>query len=375
MPTLSSFFAIYTDGATPNDDFTPPEGVRVYLGEMRELTVPTRGDELFGPHASLFHRFTPKRGFLLGMTADSRLGAARFFGAVRSVLLEAAAKLEGVGLDVLRLTPFPLEKAADAVPEDLLAEDLFVVGFDERGEHGFRAETFGLAKLDQRELSFEFTGKELLEEAALLCGHLADWVLAHSRRVEPGQALAFGFDRLGFMAIEGEAGGPYRGWHPPLIQRLLPESLFPGVGVLDVLSSPEGAHGQTADLTVPLQRALEQRLVLEELDLTGDSPHYSMTAQVRGHVHGLTNLKAWREEPLSSRDSGWHFESQVAGEGPPQEGVAPLGDLARRMPAIVRYLALPPGVRLMWNEQGKLAVDSARAQHLDDAADDTEELD
>jgi hypothetical protein len=98
-----------------------------------------------------------------------------------------------------------------------------------------------------------------------------------------------------------------------------------------------------------------------------------MTAQVKGHVHSMSSLKAWRAEPTTSQDSGWHFESQLADDSLPQEGVLKLGDLARRMPALVRYLALPPGVRMVWNEQGKLALDCARAQHLDD--DDDEELD
>jgi threonine dehydratase len=33
--------------------------------------------------------------------------------------------------------------------------------------------------------------------------------------------MAFGFDRLTFFSCEGDAGGPFRGWHAPLVQKLL----------------------------------------------------------------------------------------------------------------------------------------------------------
>ncbi len=365
---LSSFIAIYTDGSAPADDFQPPAGAHVFLGEMGELIVPNpRQDELFGPHVTAFARFKPKRGFLLAVTQEGRgSDPVRFFAEARRVMLEATAGLKGMALDVLRLWPFPLELAAEALPEELLSEDLFALGITDQGEHGYRAETFGLAKLGQRELSFAFRGEALVEEAAQVVGHLADWLLEHRRIVEPGHALAFGFDRITFHAVDGGGPGPFRGWHPPLMQRLLPESLFPGVGVLDIHLA-ESPHDVHPDLTIAMQRALEQRLVLEENGLTGDAPHQTMTVDVHGRVHGLTSVTAVRDEPRSSRDSGWRLES--AGVAPSLErGVMTVGDVARRMPNFVRYLALPPGVHLTWDAEGLLHLDASRAIILDDEA-------
>lgn len=359
MPTLRCSYVIYSDLGEPTDAFEPPPGdTRVYLAPLGAVTVPGRNDELFGPHVQSFLRFSPKRAHLLALSRQVRGGAGTFFADARRVLLEATAGMRGFALDVLRLWPLPIESASEALPEDPLAEDLFSVGFTEMGEHGFRAETVGLAKLDQREISFEFRGRELLEDAALMCGHLADWAMEHGHRVQHGQSMAYGFDRLVFHAAEGDAGGPFRGWHPPMIQKLLPPEVFPGVGVLEVQAGDEGQARHP--LTVPLSRALEQRLVLEEHDLTGDSPFQSSTARVRGFVHGLRALTAIREEPMASKDSGWRFVSRTTQDGP-EEGLMTLADIANRVPEIIRYLALPPGVRLEWDTQGRLTVDVSRA--------------
>lgn len=369
MPRLSCFFAIYTDGSAPAEAFRAPANTDVFLGEMATLELPGTDDELFGPHAALLSRFKPKRGFLLGMSREVNGKAGAFFADAREVLAQATLGLTGFGLDVLRLWPFPLALIDEALPEEPLAEDLFSVGFTEMGEHGFRAETFGFAKLGQRELSFEFKGRALLEEAALMCGHLADWLLEHGKRVEHGQLMAYGFDNLSFFAAEGQAGGPFRGWHPPLIQKLVPASLFPGVGVLEVMALPEGPHEPLDDLTLPLTRSMEQRLLLEDLDLTGDSPHASSTAQVKGFISQLSQLVAVREEPQASKDSGWRFTSTVAGDSG-ENGVTTLGVVVRRAPEILRYLALPHGTRLEWDADGTLAMDLSKARQEDDELDD-----
>ncbi|MEW6430358.1 MAG: DUF2185 domain-containing protein [Myxococcota bacterium] len=369
MPRLSCFFAIYTDGSAPADAFRAPANTDVFLGEMATLVLPGPDDELFGPHATLLPRFTPRRGFLLGLSREVKGQAGTFFSDARRVFIDATHGLNGFGLDVLRLWPFPLANAEEALPDDPLAEDLFSVGFTEMGEHGFRAETFGFAKLGQRELSFEFQGRALLEEAALMCGHLADWLLEHGKRVEHAQSMAYGFDRLSFFAAEGEAGGPFRGWHPPIIQKLLPASIFEGVGVLEVRAIPEGSPDERHDLTLPLTRSMEQRLLLEELDLTGDSPHAGATAQVKGFISELKSLVALREEPHASKDSGWRFTSTVEGDSG-ESGVATLATVVRRAPEILRYLALPHGTRLEWDADGALTMDLSKARHEDDELDE-----
>lgn len=361
MATLSCFFAIYTEGESLQDSFPSPSDTDVFLGEMGSLLLPGPKDELFGPHAQIFQRVKLKRGFLLGFRRKVRGRSETFFNEVRTSVLRAIAGTKGVGLDILRLAPFPLETAAEALPEDLLAEDLFSVGFTEMGDKGLRAETLGFAKLGQREITFEFTDPTLMEEAALMCGHFADWLLEHNKRIVHGQSMSFGFDRISFFSAEGEAGGPFRGWHPPLIQKLLPSGLFPGVGVLEVHAFPPGNVEVREDLTVPLRRALEQRTLLEELDLTGDAPHSSSTAQVKGFVTELKSLVAMREESVNSKDSGWRFRSTVEGDSG-ENGVMTLGDLARRTAELVRFLALPQGVKLTWNAAGALDVDRTRVE-------------
>ncbi|MBS1153358.1 MAG: hypothetical protein H6Q89_5056, partial [Myxococcaceae bacterium] len=302
MPTLSSFFAIFTDGTPPRGDMIVPPGTFVALDPIPQVPPFSADDELFGPHAQPFVRAPKKHGWLLTITRDVKGSAGTFFADAHKLLLHASKGLTGWGIDVLRLWPFPLHKA-DELPEDPFAEDLFSVGFAEQGEHGFRAETVGLAKLQQRELSFEFYGKDLLEDAALLCAHLADWAMGQGRRVGHEQTMAYGFDRLLFRAIEGVgAGGPFRGWHPPVIQRLLPEQVFKGVGVVQVYTYASAGNEPVIDLSTTLRRALEQRMVLEGENLTGESPHQSALAEACACAGGPDGLKGVRHEPRSQKD-------------------------------------------------------------------------
>lgn len=359
---LRCFYALYTDGQAPREGFVQPNGVDVFLGRMDQLALPDRTDELFGPYANVFQRFHAKQGYLLGLASEQR-NVAAFFAKAREVLLQVTRGVDGWGFDVLRLWPFPLAGAADALPDDFLAEDLFSVGFREMGEHGFRAETFGLAKLGQRELTFEFKGKELLEDAALFCGHLAEWIVDHRTHVAHGHQLAFGFDRVSFIAAEGANAPAFRGWHPPIMQRLLPEALFPGVGVLE--AKGQHADGALADLTRALEHAQQQRQVLEDLDLTGDAPHQGAQAELVGALAGLRGLVAAREEPESARDSGWRFRSTVVGDTASVAARLALHEVVALLPDLVRYLALPAGVRLEWDPLGRLAVDLSRVEMTD----------
>lgn len=368
MATLSSFFAIYTDGAALSESFPSPAGADVFLGEMGTMLVPGPREELFGPHVPHFHRAQFKRGFLLGFRRELKGRSEPFFSQVRTAVLAATKGVNGFALDVLRLWPFPLAQAEDMLPEHLLAEDLFSVGFSDMGAHGMRCETVGFSKLGQREISFEFADAALMEEAALMCGHLADWFLDHNKRIEHGQSMSLGFDRISFFSAEGAAGGPFRGWHPPLIQKLVPPKLFDGVGVLEVKASPPGDLEHFEDLTIPLRRSMEQRTLLEDFDLTGDSPHSTSTAQVKGFITGLQDLVAQRDEPTSSKDSGWRLRSTAEGDSG-EVGVMTLADLSRRAPDIVRYLALPQGMKLSWNTQGTIEVDRSRVE-LDEELDD-----
>lgn len=370
MPTLRSFFAIYTHGAGLHEPVRAGDSITTTVVELTPPLTAAPSDELYGPHAAPFRAFTPRRAFLIGFSKPLKGRAESFFLEVRDAVLRATEGLEGFGLDVLKLWPFPLAGAAEALPEDLLAEDLFSFGITERGAHGFQLETFGLAKLDQREISFEFSGHELVEEATLLCGHLADWLLEHTRRVEPGQAMSFGFDKLTFEAAEGRSGRALRAYHPALIQRLLPEAAFPGLGLLRVSAPPTlpKDHAVAGDLSTVLRRSMEQRLLLEEQDLTGDSPHSETTAEVRGAWSELRNLVASRDESISGKDSGWRIRSGSLAE---PHATKPLAEIAAKLPELVRYLALPVGIRLAWDAEGRLTIDRSKVELDDDDFEDS----
>lgn len=354
VPKLSCFYALFTDGPSPRGDFAHPRGATAFVEELKSVPMPSGADEVFGSYASAFARAQPKKAYLLGLSKDVKGAPGRFFTEARTALLQAIAGLDGWGLDVLKLTPFPFKEAAEAVPEEFLAEDLFSVGFTEMGVHGYRAETFGFSKVGQRELSFEFHGKGLIEEAGLFCGHLADWILEHGLRVEHAQGIAFGFDKVGFFAAEGKRGETFRAWHPPLIRQLLEPTHFEGVGVLEVRAS-DGPTEPLGDLTAALTHTRMQRRVLDDFDLTGDAPHHTATAVLHGEPTGLVDLVAMREEPDAARDSGWRLATTA---GATQTGRAvTLAQLVQLVPEMLRYLALPPGSRLEWDINGRHAVD------------------
>ncbi len=359
MPLLSSFFAIYTTDRAPRADVTVPRGVELSLTQLDEIVTP-HDTSLFGPHAAEMQRFKPRAGYLLALLRETKGSAGSFFAESQRILAEAVDGLEGWGLDVLRMFPFPLQNARD-LPEDPFAEDLISVGFHEQGDHGFRAETFGLSKLGQREISFAFKGGELLEDAAILCSHLADYAMSQGRRVENKQTMSFGFDKLLFLAAEGEHfHGPFRGWHPPFMSRLLPERLFYGVGALRVMGYARPTAPPQHDLTPVLHRALEQRLVLEEYDLTGESPHQSATGKSCNCLAGVAGMRAERKEPQSQKESGWSFTCGKE-HAPSELHTRSLEEVALKVPEIMKYLALPPGCVLTFTETG-VHVDTHRAR-------------
>ncbi|MHB8878826.1 MAG: immunity protein Imm33 domain-containing protein [Myxococcaceae bacterium] len=369
MPTLSYYCLIFTDGQAPH----PPEADSGFeLAAFPEVPVPEHDCELFGPHAHELHGALAeiRAAFLFFGTQEVHRDAGDFFCVAQRHLNRSIEGLRGFGLDVLKLAPFPLGTASE-LPEEPLAEDLFSVGFYEHPGDGFRAETFGLAKLGQREIAFDFRGRELLDEAVLMCARLADYALSQSRRVDHGQTMSFGFDRIAFHAAEGgEAGGSLRGWHPPFIQKVLPEALFPGVGLLEVRTYLPMSPQASPDLTEALRRSFEQRKVLEELELSGEAPHQDTTVKACACAGGSGGLKGQREDPGSVRDSGWIFTCANPSPGPHEIGVGPLGALAARLPQIIRYLSLPPGTVLEWHGQ-QVTIDTAPGTEADEDDEDS----
>jgi len=363
LALLSSFFAIYTDGPAPRGDVSVPRGIELSLTQIDPLIVPGVEAGLFGPHANEIVKFKPRAGYLLALQRETKGSAGAFFADAQRVLSDAVEDLNGWGVDVLKLFPFPLGGVGE-LPDDPFAEDLISVGFHEQGDHGFRAETFGLAKLGQREISFTFHGTELLEDAAILCSHLADYAMGQARRVEHKQTMSFGFDKLLFLAAEGDTNDSMRAWHPPLIQQLLPVPRFAGVGALRVLSVAAADEAPSADLSPVLQRALDQRLVLEEYDLTGESPHQTTTARACDCLGGDNGLKGERREPQSMKESGWTF-SCIRPKVPHELKTVSLESLAARAPEILKYLALPPGCMLAWTPAG-VEVDTHKVRRDDD---------
>lgn len=361
---------LYTGaGAAPRTEVPVPKGATLSLEPLPEVVLPGADTPLFGPHVAAFQGARPPGGaWLLSMRREVHGGAGHFFAETQAAVREALRELnQGFGLDVLRLWPFPFS-AVDTLPDDPFAEDLISVAFTESGEHGYRAETFGLAAFGQKELSFAFEGSDLLEEATILCAHLADYVMGTRQRVEHGHAMSFGFDKLVFASPQGAAAGPFRGWHPPFIQRVLSPELFPGVGVLEALcTTGTGAQAQP-DLTPALRRAYAQRLVVEQHRLTGESPHQADSARACACASNDAPLFGQRDEPRGSRQSGWTFRC-LSGHPPELLGSLPLGELARRLPRIIPYLALPPGCTVTF-EGDEARVDTRRARRDDDVDDE-----
>lgn len=354
MATLRADFALFLDA--PPQAPEAHRGVTVELVELPSGLQAEPDDELFGPHAPAFSRTKHARGWRLSATQEAKGDAGAFFAIAHQLVTRAVAGRKGWVLDVLKLWPTPAERWAD-MPDEPLPEDVFSMAFHERGEHGYRAETIGLAKLGQKELSFAFHGEGLVEEAALLCAHFADWIFTQRRRVADGQAVAFGLDTLTFKSGDAETEG-LRAWHPPMVRRLLPEDVFPGVGVLEVLSHPSLDGTVVDDVSVVLERARAQRELLEAHGLSGESPHHSHEARACACVGEAGPFRGTRVEPHAQRDSGWHFacaKGHELGEIAP----VPLGTLARKLPALVPYLALPPGVVVTWHGD-QVSVDGGR---------------
>ena len=109
---------------------------------------------------------------------------------------------------------------------------------------------------------------------------------------QPAQIEALAAELLTFFAAEGDAGGPFRGWHPPLIQKLLPAEVFPGVGVLEVQTIEDAPNGTRAPLTMALMRALEQRLAAGDQPPRSGEPDAGRTHRVFPVV---TSFVAWQQ--------------------------------------------------------------------------------
>ncbi|MFL5318545.1 MAG: hypothetical protein ACJ790_02740, partial [Myxococcaceae bacterium] len=346
MAHLDFFFLVYTDGDSPRP-LTDPE---IRWHELPNVPLPNPGDELFGPWAGEASRELKKmrRAFLFEAHRDRLREPEQFFAHVNGALASSISGLRGYAVDVLRLWPLPIRELEE-LPQDPLPEDLFAVGFEDVTAGGIRAQSFGLAKLGQREVRFTFTDRSLMDEAALLVAHLADYAMHHSRRVEHGQTMSFGFDRLTFQASEGaEAGGPFRAWHAPLVQAVLPEEAFTGVGMLDLKAHLPLSEETTSDLTDVLRRSLLQRLLLEELGMPGDAPSQHAVLRTCGCPELATAWKAVRDEPNASKDSGWSVTC-VKAHAQKDLHERTVGDLTRRVASLLRYLALPPGCTVIWN--------------------------
>jgi hypothetical protein len=352
VPRTHTIFAVFTDGSPVQREVGAPHDIALQIDEMMAFEGLAEA-QFFGPWASQLPRFRAQRCFVISIASDVLRGE-KFFTLARRIFLEIAHGAQGYALDVLRMWPFPLSSAEEALPEEFLPDDLVTLALREVGEHGFRAETYGFSKVGQREVIFDFVGRELLEEAALLIQNLADWLLTTGRSVSAGQSMSFGFDELKFAALEID---PVRS---NVLARLASDGTFIPPGFLRVQASPPiGETWLGTDLTIPLRRSLEQRLVLEDFDLTGDTPHSSSSAMVRGTLSGdLRSLLAWRTDPDSPLDCGWRFSSPL-----PSQHLVPmaLARVVERVPALMRYLSMPYGCRLEWDEMGQLSVDVSHA--------------
>jgi len=119
-----------------------------------------------------------------------------------------------------------------------------------------------------------------------------------------------------------------------------------------------------------LRRALEQRQVVEALELSGEAPHQSTEVRACACAGGEHGLRGFREDPDSVRDSGWTFTCARPAPGAHEIGVGPLGGLVKRLPQVLRYLALPPGAVIEWHGE-RVSIDVVGAGGSEDADEDS----
>lgn len=342
MANLSFGCLILTDGSEPK----PAYG---NFGIERLEGAPDRVEpgELFGPHAQAFvqalKRF--RAAFLFSGEGVAGRESERFFATAQAALTRSVTGQQGFVVDLFKRWPRPISELAD-LPEDVLPEDLFSMRTVELPNGRFRAETFGLCRLGQKEISFQFSGLELADEAVALCARLADYALVHRRSVEAGQVMGFGFDRLAFSEAPErlEAGALWR-WCQPHLARRWPGKAFASGQLLTAELMLPASEERTSDLREALHRAREQHRLTEELDVLADSPNETASALGCPCLQKAATIQAHREEATGIRDSGWRLTC-----GHPHDAkdlqLTTLGTLATQLPQLVRYLALPTGCRV-----------------------------
>jgi hypothetical protein len=339
VPSLSCFFAIHTEGSQLNLELNEPKGTVLSLEPCQLLVMPD--DEVFGPFAAAFKNARHGPAVLLSLTTDQLGHPERFFAEAHRLVRKVTYGHRGWALDVLKLWPAPLDRAAEAFSDEPFADDLFTVAFRGGGHQRVRAETLGLSKLGHRELSLEYEGDELNHDALNLCVHFAEFLMERTSPLPERAAMSYGFDRIRLEPLDGGGDGVFRGWHPPLIQRLLPPARFSGTGVATVM--PVSRPGETEiGLTETLRRARQQRLVLEAHGLDAESPHQDDTALACACVGTADTFIGNRVEPDGPRDSGWTWTCANK-HGTPELGHSTLAALVGRFPVLLKYLALPPG--------------------------------
>lgn len=371
---VSAIYLIFTDGGEPKP--VPPHWARWLRAELRELQVDPAHSlvlgSLLGPFGSVAARLRATRAFELHLEGSWRGEPSELLAAVHRAALEAFDGLRGVGVDLLALKPFPIDRAPEAVPERPLAEDVVSVAFRESPPGHLTARSYGLTKLGQREIALGFRGAELCAEVEHFFAQLTDWILDHRRRVLPGDPLVFGFDRVHFLE-RADVKAP-----APLLDLPGTATLGALLGTgarteglvrdwraapLEVLVETSENGPASADLTALLGRTAAQRRTLEKYDLMGEAPHQSATATVRGRLLGLFNLTAVREEATTPRESGWHLLGTPT-EALADTRLATLGELVAQVPGLLDYLAMPTGVRLEWDLKGELVVDASHVTQI-----------
>ena len=356
MTKLQFFCVSYTRGDAPRLSGAEVRGLALTVLEIPTVVMPTRDDGLFGIHATEFVKFRPARAFLVSVKATQGMASEVFFENARSKLLELFTGVTGYVLDVLRMLPMPVSAVDQLIPYDVMGEDLFSLSIIDRGAQGQRAQTFGLAKLGQSELTFDFVGWHLKDDAHQLVTRIAEWVFQHRKLIPPSSEVPFGYDTLRFTG----GTGPARSHHPSLIQKLLPEREFEGTGLCTI----EALAATPQDLSAVLEHLRAQQEVLSRSNVVGDSPHHSKTVQVKGRVNALRNLEGMRIEPINSKDSGWSFRQTDGSIG--SSAFVPLSELIQQLPELIGFLALPAGSVVWWNSEGRAVTTVSDAAGFDE---------
>ena len=119
MPTLNTYFVLYTDGTSPH----PAVHRDFSLIALPAIPVPDAGEEFFGPFAQVAHEqiHRARAAFLLRGHRQVRGSVGEFFSQAHAELAQCVEGRSGFAVDLLKMWALPFADISE-LPSDPLAE-------------------------------------------------------------------------------------------------------------------------------------------------------------------------------------------------------------------------------------------------------------